>query len=168
MGTKSKSPLEFTCRRREKVLPSCPSMKKPRLIKKSGCLKSRWTQRKASLKEKSLNLAHPVVKASYIWSVISEQLGDILGPEVHHQWFKQVKPLVISHNVLLLEVPNHFSSQWIHTHYHELVDVLLSVMDKRLSSFFISQSERHHATKMTLRNLAESTTSEVKRQAEDD
>lgn len=124
-------------------------MKKPRLIKKSSCLKSRWTnQRKASLKEKSINLAHPVVKASYIWSVISEQLGDILGPEVHHQWFKQAKPLVISSNVLILEVPNHFSAQWIHTHYHELVDVLLSVMDKRLSSFFISQSERLNAAKL--------------------
>lgn len=124
-------------------------MKKPRLIKKSSCLKSRWTnQRKASFKEKSINLAHPVVKASYIWSVISEQLGDILGPEVHHQWFKQVKPLVISHNVLILEVPNHFSAQWIHTHYHELVDVLLSVMDKRLSSFFLSQSERLNAAKI--------------------
>jgi hypothetical protein len=124
-------------------------MKKPRLIKKTSCLKSRWTtQRKASPKEKSINLAHPVVKASYIWSVISEQLGDILGPEVHHQWFKQAKPLVISHNVLLLEVPNHFSAQWIHTHYHELVDVLLSVMDKRLSSFFISQSERLNAAKI--------------------
>ncbi len=130
-------------------------------------LKLRWTQRQATIKEKSLNLAHPVVKASYIWSILSEQLCDILGPEIHHQWFKQVKPVVISDNVLLLEVPNHFSAQWIHTHYHELVDVLLSVMDKRLSSFFISQSERHHAPKTSGVNLSESATSEIKRQSED-
>ena len=143
-------------------------MKKTRLIKRPNSLKSRWLQRKDSLKEKNLNLAHPVVKASYIWSVLSEQLEDILGPEVHHQWFKPVKPLVISHNVLILEVPNHFSSQWIHTHYHELVDVLLSVMDKRLSSFFLSQSERNQASKMTIRSLSENSTSEVKRQSEDE
>lgn len=143
-------------------------MKKTRLIKRPNSLKSRWLQRKDSLKEKNLNLAHPVVKASYIWSVLSEQLEDILGPEVHHQWFKQVKPLVISHNVLILEVPNHFSSQWIHTHYHELVDVLLSVMDKRLSSFFLSQSERNQTSKMTIRSLSENSTSEVKRQSEDE
>lgn len=105
-------------------------------------LKARWTQKKAALKEKNTNLAHPVVRASYIWSIVSEQLGDILGPEVHHQWFKEVRPMVISHKVLILEVPNHFYAQWIHTHYHELVDVLLSVLDKRLSSFFVSQSER--------------------------
>jgi len=135
-------------------------------MKKSKDLKNRWTHRKAQLKEKSLNLAHPVVKASYIWSILSDQLCDILGPEVHHQWFKQVKPLVISDNVLILEVHNHFSAQWIHTHYHELVDVLLSVMDKRLSSFFISQSERHKP-KLASVKLTESSASEVKRQSED-
>jgi len=137
-------------------------------MKKNKNLKSRWMQREARLKEKSLNLAHPVVKASYIWSILSEQLSDILGPEVHHQWFKQVKPLVISHNVLILEVPNHFSAQWIHTHYHELVDVLLSVMDKRLTSFFISQSERHGGPKLASGvSVSEGSTSEVKRQSED-
>ena len=137
-------------------------------MKKNKNLKTRWMQREARLKEKSLNLAHPVVKASYIWSILSEQLSDVLGPEVHHQWFKQVKPLVISHNVLLLEVPNHFSAQWIHTHYHELVDVLLSVMDKKLTSFFISQSERHAGPKLADGiNLSEGPTSEVKRQGED-
>jgi chromosomal replication initiation ATPase DnaA len=118
------------------------------------------------LKENSLNLAHPVVKASYVWSILSEQLFDVLGPEIHHQWFKQVKPLVISDKVLILEVPNHFSAQWIHTHYHELVDVLLSVMDKKLSSFFVSQSERH-VPQIAGATLLESATSEVKRQTED-
>ena len=136
-------------------------------MKKSKNLKNRWSEKQARLKEKSLNLAHPVVKASYIWSVLSEQLCDILGPEIHHQWFKQVKPLVISHNVLIIEVPNHFSAQWIHTHYHELVDVLLSVMDKKLTSFFVSQSERHSAPVLADLNLTEGSTSEVKRQSED-
>jgi chromosomal replication initiation ATPase DnaA len=136
-------------------------------MRKNKNLKMRWMQKEARLKEKSLNLAHPVVKASYIWSILDEQLCDILGPEVHHQWFKQVKPLVISHNVLLLEVPNHFSSQWIHTHYHELVDVLLSVMDKRLTSFFISKCERIKSPKLKAVNLAEGPATEIKRQNED-
>lgn len=143
-------------------------MKKNRVVKPRNNLKTRWTQRQARFKEKSLNLAHPVVKASYIWSILAEQLCDVLGPEVHHQWFKQVKPLVISHNVLILEVPNHFSAQWIHTHYHELVDVLLSVMDKKLTSFFVSQSERHHAPQLADMRLAEGPATEVKRQAEDE
>lgn len=143
-------------------------MKKTRVIKRKNNLKSRWSQREGGFKEKSLNLAHPVVKASYMWSVLSDQLCDVLGPEVHHQWFKQVKPLVISHNVLILEVPNHFYAQWIHTHYHELVDVLLSALDKRLSSFFVSQSERHETTKIINRNLSEGPAAEIKRHSEDD
>lgn len=142
-------------------------MKKNRVIKPKNNLKTRWTERQARLKEKSLNLAHPVVKASYIWSILSDQLCDVLGPEVHHQWFKNVKPLVIAHNVLIIEVPNHFSAQWIHTHYHELVDVLLSVMDKKLTSYFVSQSERYDTPKRSGANLTESSTSEVKRQSED-
>jgi chromosomal replication initiation ATPase DnaA len=136
-------------------------------MKKKRCLKSRWSQRGNRFKEKSLNLAHPVVKASYIWSILSEQLCDVLGPAVHHQWFKQVKPLVISHDVLILEVPNHFSAQWIHTHYHELVDVLLSVMDKKLTSFFVSQSERHQPPTVAELALSEGSAAEVKRQSED-
>ena len=107
------------------------------------------------------------MKASYLWSILSDQLTDVLGPEIHHQWFKNVKPLVISDNVLILEVPNHFTAQWIHTHYHELVDILLSVMDKKLSSFFLSQSERLPTPKFGSYKSAEGTTSEVKRQSED-
>lgn len=142
-------------------------MKKNRVIKRKPSLKTRWVQR-SGLKEKSLNLAHPVVKASYTWSVLSDQLCDILGPSLHHQWFKDVKPLVISHNVLILEVSNHFCAQWIHTHYQEVVDLLLSALDKRLSSFFISQSERLQAADFDYKNLPEGTTSEVKRQPEDE
>jgi len=141
-------------------------MKKNRVIKPKH-FKTHWTERQAKLKEKSLNLAHPVVKASYTWSILSEQLCDVLGPEVHHQWFKQVRPLVISHNVLILEVPNHFSAQWIHTHYHELIDVLLSVLDKRLTSFFVSQHERHNVPKIASL-LVESSASEVNRKPEDE
>lgn len=122
-------------------------MKKTRVLTRKTNLKSRWPQRTTRIQDKNLNLAHPVVRASYLWSILSEQLCDVLGPEVHHQWFKQAKPLVISDSVLIIEVPNHFSAQWIHTHYHELIDVLLSVMDKTLSSFFVSQSERHNTAK---------------------
>ena len=136
-------------------------------MKKNRNLKDRWTAKQARLKEKSLSLAHPVVKASYIWTIISDQLCDVLGLAVHHQWFKEVKPLVISHNVLIIEVSNHFSAQWIHTHYQELIDILLSVMDKRLSCFFISQSERRDAPRAITFNLMEGTTSEVKSQGED-
>ncbi len=142
-------------------------MKKARIVGRKNTLKARWTEKKAALREKNTNLAHPVVRASYIWSIVSEQLSDILGPEVHHQWFKEVKATVISHNVLLLEVPNHFYAQWIHTHYHELVDVLLSVLDKRLSSFFVSQTERDPLHLMGPKRL-EGTASEIKGQGEYD
>ncbi len=131
-------------------------------------LKKRWIERKASLKDRNVNLAHPVVKASYTWSIISDQLQDLLGPEIHHQWFKPSKPVVISDNVLILEVPNHFFAQWIHTHYQELVDVLLKVIDKNLSSFFVSRFDLRQSKMRTNTGLFESTTSHINRQTEDE
>ncbi len=125
-------------------------MKKSRVIKRKPNLKARWVQRPESFRAKNLNLAHPVVKASYIWDILSDQLCDVLGSTIHHQCFKNVKPLVISHNVLILEVSNHFSAQWIHTHHQELIDLLLSAIDNRMSTFFISQSERLHATEFQI------------------
>lgn len=145
-------------------------MKKTRVVKRKKSLSARWTESRPHVGRHGLkenNLAHPVVRASYIWSIVSEQLSDILGPEVHHQWFKEVRPTVISHNILLLEVPNHFYAQWIHTHYHELVDVLLSVLDKKISSFFISQSERDPLHLMGPK-LLEGSAAEIKRHAEYD
>ena len=130
-------------------------------------LKRRWAEQKAGLSEKNLNLANPIVKASYVWSILSDQLEDVLGPQVHFQWFRQVKPLVISDNVLILEVSNHFTTQWIHTHYMELIEILLSVIDKRISCFFISQSDKYDANK-TEKFLFESPTSQKKCQPEDE
>lgn len=90
----------------------------------------------------ALKNACPVVKASYLWAVVSEQLLDILGPEVHHQWFKAVRPVVLTDGTLVLETSTHFSAQWIHSHYQELVDVLLSVHDRQASALFMSKKDR--------------------------
>ena len=109
-----------------------------------------------------------MVKASYTWSIISDQLQDMLGPEIHHQWFKQAKPVVISDNVLILEVPNHFFAQWIHTHYHELIDLLIKVIDKNLSSFFVSRFDMRQTIIGTNATLFESTTTKINRQTEDE
>lgn len=142
-------------------------MKKNKTKSKKINLKRRWTEQKAGFKEKNLDLANPMVKASYVWSILSDQLEDILGPQIHFQWFRQVKPVVISDNVLILEVSNHFSTQWIHTHYLELIEILLSVIDKKMSCFFISQSERFDGNK-TEKFLFESSTPKKNCQTEDE
>ena len=95
----------------------------------------------------ALRDACPVVKASYLWLTVSEQLKEIIGPEVHYQWFKQVRPVVIAENTLLLETSTHLSAQWIHCHYQELVDTLLSVHDRNISALFISKEDRRGVRK---------------------
>ena len=75
---------------------------------------------------------------------------------------------MISDNVLILEVPNHFFAQWIHTHYHELIDLLLKVIDKNLSSFFVSRFDLRASIFQTNAALLEGTTSKINRQTEDE
>lgn len=81
---------------------------------------------------------NPVIKAHDAWSYLSDQLLDILGHEVHTQWFKNVQPLVLKSNVLLLQSETQFSAQWINTHYQKLADALIMTQDKKLTCFFIS------------------------------
>lgn len=84
---------------------------------------------------------NPVLRASHCWKIISEQIKDLLGSEVHTQWFSKVRPLVIANNILILRTSNQQACRWITTHYLDLVDMLLSFQDKKLSSFFISESD---------------------------
>lgn len=86
-------------------------------------------------------IENPVIKAQSSWSVISDQLSDVLGPQVHAQWFKNVKPLLLKNNILLLQTESVFASQWITIHYQELVEALLSAQNKNLSVFFIGPTK---------------------------
>jgi hypothetical protein len=81
---------------------------------------------------------NPVVKARNTWSITSEMLLTILGKEIHAQWFRNVNPLVLKNNILILQTDSNFAAQWINTQYQELVEGLLKTQDPNLSCFFIA------------------------------
>lgn len=84
------------------------------------------------------DLVNPMLKASYSWKILAEQLETILGPEIFAQWFREIKPLVFSNNVLILQTKNTFAAQWINEHYQDLVDALIKIQDKKICCFFIA------------------------------
>lgn len=86
---------------------------------------------------------NPVVKARNCWSTTSEMLLAMLGKEIHNQWFKNINPLVLKNNILILQTDSNFAAQWINTHYQELVESLLKVQDQNLSCFFIAPRNVH-------------------------
>ena len=136
--------LKFFLLPKAGVTPTLWLLKKTRALKKSQFLHEARLGRGFGDRRpiEALRDACPVVKASYLWAVVSEQLHEVLGPEVHHQWFKNVRPVVVTDGTLVLETPTHLASQWIHCHYQELVDVLLSVHDRQASALFISKRDR--------------------------
>lgn len=85
---------------------------------------------------------NPVLKAQLTWDILSDQLSAILGNEIHNQWFKNIKPLVLKNNILLLQTETQFASQWINTHYQQLVDALIMIQDKKYTCFFISPKKQ--------------------------
>lgn len=98
---------------------------------------------KANIQNKLKNtfektIDNPVVKAQVAWNLLSDQLQAILGPEVHKQWFNNVRPLVLKNNILLLQTETSFASQWINTHYQQLVDALITIQDRKYTCFFIA------------------------------
>jgi chromosomal replication initiation ATPase DnaA len=88
-----------------------------------------------------METSNPVVRASHAWRIISEQLRDLLGREIHRQWFRSVTPVLISENILILSTPSKQACHWINNHYQDLVDLLISFQDKKLSTFFVSQED---------------------------
>ncbi len=86
---------------------------------------------------KKITTTNPVLKASNCWKIVSTQLEDILGREIHRQWFSNIRPLVVSDKLLILQTPSRAATLWINKNYQNLVDLLLSFQDKELSSFFI-------------------------------
>jgi chromosomal replication initiation ATPase DnaA len=85
---------------------------------------------------------NPVLKAQLSWDILSDQLNAILGNEVHNQWFKNIQPIVLKNNILLLQTETNFASQWINTHYQQLVDALIMIQDKKYTCFFISPKQK--------------------------
>ena len=85
--------------------------------------------------------SQPLLEAVYLWNKISAQLQEILGPEVHQQWFSRVIPIVISNDVLILQGHGKFATYWISAHYQDLVDTLIEFHDQNLSVFFLSPSD---------------------------
>lgn len=85
---------------------------------------------------------NPVVKAQLTWDILSDQLNAILGNEIHKQWFFNIQPIVLKNNILLLQTETNFASQWINTHYQQLVDALIMIQDKKYTCFFISPKKK--------------------------
>lgn len=90
---------------------------------------------KSTLKKQ---IDNPVVKAHQSWEILSEQICAILGTAVHNQWFKNVQPIILNNNILLLQTETNFAAQWINTHYQDLVNSLILTQDRKLSVFFIA------------------------------
>ena len=56
-----------------------------------------------------------------LWTTIKGHLGGIIPAHALNTWFEPIKPVTISNNELVLEVPNQFFYEWIESHYKQSI-----------------------------------------------
>lgn len=107
----------------------------PKFIRHQS-LKQKINSKFQEILDRELN--NPVLKATQVWNFVDDFLKIVVEKEVHKQWFEGVKPLVLKNNILIIQTKDKFSSRWINTHYHDLVDELIKLKCTKLSCFFIA------------------------------
>ena len=54
-----------------------------------------------------------------LWKKVKDELSGILPAHTINTWFEPIKPVTLSNNELVLEVPNQFFYEWIESHYRQ-------------------------------------------------
>jgi chromosomal replication initiation ATPase DnaA len=127
----------------------------------------RWHRSLKRLQNTALHESHPTVKAHYAWKLVSEQLIDMIGMAPFTQWFSNVKPLFLVDDILIVQVENKFSSQWINQHYRDLVDALLTAQNEKYCCYFLSNHELSMMSPLW-QDLLKSSTSKIQSESKDD
>ena len=120
--------------------------------------KSYGLQRRLNVNLKTLlnsNTVNPMVRAQSVWAIVSEQLNDVLGEEIHRQWFLDMKPRVVIEKHLILETSSNKSARWIKRNYLDLINALISSHECGLKVFLVAPEDKD------IQILVKSTTSEI-------
>ena len=51
------------------------------------------------------------------WKKIKAELGENIPQHAINTWFEPIRPIILSKNELVVEVPNQFFYEWIESHY---------------------------------------------------
>lgn len=83
----------------------------------------------------------PAVEASRIWSLVSDQVREVLGDAIYEQWIEDIIPLYIKGDEILLEVPGNFHKLWIDNNYSDSVNLLLSLQRANLKAKVVTPQD---------------------------
>lgn len=85
-----------------------------------------------------------------LWTSVFDELAETLPAHALNTWFEPVKPIALSENELVLEVPNQFFYEWIESHYKQpLYGALKNNTAQAISPRFIVSAEKPDIAKET-------------------
>ena len=78
-----------------------------------------------------------------LWKKVKDELSGVLPAHTINTWFEPIKPVTISNNELVLEVPNRFFYEWIESHYIKtLKQIITKVHNNDIKTRFIISAEK--------------------------
>ena len=72
------------------------------------------------------NTAPEISSMQSVWTEIKEVIKEHINIRSFNTWFAPVNMVSLTADYLELDVPNHFFSEWIDTHYHQLLQNAVS------------------------------------------
>ena len=66
-----------------------------------------------------------------LWSKILVELKNSQPKHAYSTWFVPIKSIALNNDTLLLELPNQFFYEWIHSHYKQVIEQASNVISKK-------------------------------------
>ena len=89
------------------------------------------------------NTATQTSSPAAIWQEIKEVIKEHINIRSFNTWFAPIEIVSLSNDYLEISVPNHFFSEWIETHYQQLIqNAVTQVLGENLKvKYFVDQQE---------------------------
>lgn len=79
-----------------------------------------------------------------IWDKTVNQLKNVLNTQSYETWIIAMRPVAIKNNIFYIEVPDHFSKDWLNNSYAPLFkDIISQIIKVETSVQFILHDEYH-------------------------
>ncbi|MGQ9532137.1 MAG: chromosomal replication initiator protein DnaA [Desulfotomaculales bacterium] len=77
-----------------------------------------------------------------VWQNLTRNLERKISPHSYETWLKAMKPVALHHNTLVIEVPHHFSKDWLSNRYQSILQQMLQqLLSQQIQLRFVVPEE---------------------------
>ena len=82
-------------------------------------------------------MEYTIAEATLVWEKCLNLIEKSVSPQAFVTWFKPLKPIGLSENILYIDVPHQFFFEWIESHFKQLInDTVKNIVDNEAEISF--------------------------------